>query len=95
MSVADWQDGYHLGLTARIEAGEGDAAPTERLLIAWHSGQGTALLSLPPGPWRYLLDSTRAQVHPDPAEAPSVEGSLVIQRPGVHVLAQPLRGSAA
>ena len=92
MSVEDWQDGYHLGLVARVEVGEGGAVPTERLLIVWHSGQGTAPLALPPGSWHHLLDSTSARVHPAPETAPAVQGPLTVQRPGVHVLVQSLQG---
>ena len=95
MSIEDWQDGYHLGLVARIEVGEGVTAPTERLLVVWHSGQGTARLALPPGDWHHLLDSTSAQVRPEPETAPAVQGPLTIRRPGVHVLVQSLHGGTA
>jgi glycogen operon protein len=95
LSSADWQDGYHLGLSAQIAVGEGDAAPAERLLLVWHSGQGRADLHLPPGAWRHLLDSTTGRVHPEPAAAPVTSDVLVLHRPGVQLLVQTLLGNAA
>ena len=94
LSVADWQDGYHLGLCARIEVGEDGATPTERLLLVWRSGAGSACLTLPPGPWRHLLDSTSGQVHTDPGAAPVVQDRLALRHPGVQLLAQALPESA-
>ena len=55
-----WQARDRHTLTALVTVGEGNAPPTERLLVVWHADHGRAQLQLPAGNWVVLLNSARA-----------------------------------
>ncbi|GLS14108.1 glycogen debranching protein GlgX [Hydrogenophaga electricum] len=90
-SSAAWNSTEHRTLTAVICVGEHGEAPTERLLLVWHPGDGPVSLTLPSGPWQHVLDSAAARVSLD--EAPLAEGQLILHAPGLHLLVQGLHGS--
>ena len=80
-------------LTALVTVGEGNAPPTERLLLVWHADHSDCTLLLPPGDWGVLLDSARATVAAGGQASDTVTDRLTLQEAGVWVLVQSLHGS--
>ena len=91
---AAWHDQAHRSLVARIVVGESGEAPTEELLLAWHTG-GPGALRLPEGAWIMRLDSARALVNVPSAmreQGQCLEGHLALDAPTVCVLVRALHG---
>ena len=89
-----WHDPSHRSLVARIVVGETGEAPTEELLLAWHTG-GPGALRLPEGAWILRLDSARALVNVPSAmgeQGQWLEGQLPLDAPTVCVLVRALHG---
>lgn len=65
LSATDWDDAQAKSLACVIVAGEAGAAPTERLLLAFHPGHEPQELVLPPGEWLPMLHSATGSLTSD------------------------------
>ncbi len=83
-----WQDPRQRTLLARIAVGDGEAPPSETLLLIWHADDAPLDLSLPPGRWRWRLDSARAlvELNEGAVQAPLIENNLSLREPTVCLL---------
>ncbi len=74
-----------------ITVGEGDKPPRERLMLILLAGDDEAVVQLPEGPWRVMLDSGAGQVaRPGGPPAAVVSAALRVAPPSVVILVQPL-----
>lgn len=95
MQAGAWQARDRHTLTALITVGEGKTAPTERLLLVWHTAHNADSMTLPPGDWCVLLNSARARVVLPGETAESVTGQLALPEASVWVLVQGLHAPAS
>ena len=58
MSAEQWNDPALRSLVCTLTVGDAGTPPTERLLLVLHAAPEPRTLSLPPGPWHPLIDSS-------------------------------------
>ncbi len=90
MSDSDWDDPWRLSFSCVIEVGEGQRPATERVMLLNHPGSGTLRFSLPPGPWRLMLDSGEGG---EPSRE-LVQEHIVVGAPTMCVLVQAIAPAA-